>query len=274
MKTTTQRLRMALAALLSANSAIVHAENVSPAIGSLPGGLNVGSDAATATLSRWEMISDPMTGLENQLPSSGLNPKLNPPEHWVQLVPPAELNPTTEVNPSIGDSRDTIRIVTPIATQPSSPEPGASDLPIERNIRGISLDITAPAGTMPPNPAAKKFEPKEVLSGFDPRPWQDEVYFWDSPVFCHRPLYFEERNLERYGHVRFPAIRPVVSGAHFFASCVSIPYQTVLYPPCQCVLTSQPSSLQLKHPSELGVQDLKAATVQTATVAGLILLVP
>ncbi len=58
---------------------------------------------------------------------------------------------------------------------------------------------------------------------------------WSAPNFRHRPLYFEEVNLERYGNeLRF---QNVVSAAHFFSSAALLPYkwgQT----PCRCCITT------------------------------------
>jgi hypothetical protein len=59
------------------------------------------------------------------------------------------------------------------------------------------------------------------------RHWMGLRYCWDAPVLYHQPLYFEQVNLERYGygprHLR--AIQPVLSGAHFFATVPTLPYQ-------------------------------------------------
>ncbi|HAN99581.1 MAG TPA: hypothetical protein DCQ98_20100 [Planctomycetaceae bacterium] len=54
--------------------------------------------------------------------------------------------------------------------------------------------------------------------------WTGSAYGWDAPNFFHRPLYFEETNLERYGH-QYRLIQPVVSGAHFFGTLPILPYK-------------------------------------------------
>lgn len=271
---TNSRLKIALAGLLFAGCSSVYGDQQSPAVHKLPDGLSVGANGALPAFAGWGMIDDPLIGLANQPASLDNRSKKGVWEHWVQLVPQTELSaPTTDSLPAEA-KEDTIKIVLPIATEEGDTSDSELPNPLERNIRGISLDITAPAGSMPPNPAASRYESNPVLSSFEPRPWQEEVFFWESPVFCHRPLYFEEQRLERDGQVRFPMIRPAISGAHFFASCATLPYQAVMYPPCECVPSSQPSSLRLKHPSTLGHRDFKATVAQTATVAGLILLVP
>lgn len=57
---------------------------------------------------------------------------------------------------------------------------------------------------------------------------------WRSPNMRHRPLYFEQPNLERYGHTH-PRLQPLLSGAHFFSSVALLPYKTGVNPPSQCL---------------------------------------
>lgn len=67
--------------------------------------------------------------------------------------------------------------------------------------------------------------------------WLPATYAWISPAFSHKPLYFEQPNLERYGlgHVR--ALQPLVSSAHFFGSIPLIPYKTFTHHPRERVYT-------------------------------------
>jgi hypothetical protein len=243
-----------------------------PEVSPLPRTFSVASAEATAALSQWSMIDDPLAAEAIRSTSSYVGSANEPLEHWVQLVPETELlEPQPASEPTM---EGTIKAVSPIDTESTEKEGSTSHDPVERNIRNISLDITAPSGSMPSNRAAEKYQGNAIVSGYEPRPWQDDVYFWESPTICHRPLYFEERMLERHGIVRYPHLKPVVSGAHFFVSCAAMPYLTVIHPPCTCVASTQPSSLQAKRPASIGPQDMKATAVQTATVAGLILLIP
>lgn len=57
---------------------------------------------------------------------------------------------------------------------------------------------------------------------------------WDSPNLAHRPLMFEDENLERYGNSR-GRMQPVYSGVHFFGSIAALPYKTAITPPRDCV---------------------------------------
>ena len=56
---------------------------------------------------------------------------------------------------------------------------------------------------------------------------------WRSPNMAHRPLYFEEANLERYGHTH-PRLQPLLSGVHFFSSVAFLPYKSGVTPPTNC----------------------------------------
>lgn len=57
---------------------------------------------------------------------------------------------------------------------------------------------------------------------------------WKASGLCHKPLYFEERALERYGHSVGPIAQPFLSGAHFFATPFILPYKMGINPPNEC----------------------------------------
>ncbi|MEL7498549.1 MAG: hypothetical protein AAFN77_13130 [Planctomycetota bacterium] len=60
------------------------------------------------------------------------------------------------------------------------------------------------------------------------------VKMWRSPNLSHRPIYFEDENLERYG-LGVSRWQPVVSGAKFFATAMFLPYHVGAQPPNECV---------------------------------------
>lgn len=66
------------------------------------------------------------------------------------------------------------------------------------------------------------------------RHWAPLEVNWTASALCHKPLYFEERALERYGHTAGPITQPIISGAHFFGSFAVLPYQMGMYPPMEC----------------------------------------
>jgi hypothetical protein len=67
------------------------------------------------------------------------------------------------------------------------------------------------------------------------RCWSETTYMWKASALCHKPLYFENEQLERYGHSWPPCIQPVVSGAHFFSRLPVLPYCMGVEPPCECI---------------------------------------
>ncbi|MEQ8850132.1 hypothetical protein [Botrimarina sp.] len=72
---------------------------------------------------------------------------------------------------------------------------------------------------------------------FAPRVWCDITYHWKASGLCHKPLYFEDVHLERYGHSWGPYVQPLVSGAHFFGRLPVLPYMMGLQTPDECVYT-------------------------------------
>lgn len=69
---------------------------------------------------------------------------------------------------------------------------------------------------------------------FNGRCWEPMTVTWHAANLCHKPLYFEDVALERYGHSDGPFMQPVRSTAHFFVSLITLPYQTGIHPPNEC----------------------------------------
>lgn len=69
---------------------------------------------------------------------------------------------------------------------------------------------------------------------FQPRQWLPTTMTWKASGLCHKPLYFEEVNLERYGHTAGPFAQPVLSTAHFFVNIAVLPYKMGIHPPNEC----------------------------------------
>lgn len=72
---------------------------------------------------------------------------------------------------------------------------------------------------------------------FQPRQWAGLTYTWKASGLCHKPLYFEDVQLERYGHSWGPYLQPIISGGHFFLNVPILPYNMGLEPPCECMYT-------------------------------------
>ena len=80
--------------------------------------------------------------------------------------------------------------------------------------------------------------PNECTLGcfeFEERRWMANSFFWKASALCHKPLYFENKQLERYGHSHGPIVEPIHSTAHFFTSLILLPYNTGINPPHECL---------------------------------------
>lgn len=81
--------------------------------------------------------------------------------------------------------------------------------------------------------------PSECTLGDEVHPGRDFVatnMTWTASALCHKPLYFEEVQLERYGHTA-GLFQPAISGAHFFVNIAVLPYRMGINPPNECQYT-------------------------------------
>jgi len=69
------------------------------------------------------------------------------------------------------------------------------------------------------------------------RQWPQITYNWKAAALCHKPLYFEQVHLERYGHSWGPYVQPIMSGVHFFGTVPLLPYKMGIRTPTECVYT-------------------------------------
>ena len=97
-----------------------------------------------------------------------------------------------------------------------------------------------------------------------------------ASALCHKPLYFEQVQLERYGHTAGPIRQPLISGAHFFLSLAALPYNMAINPPHECQYALgyyRPGSCApwMIPPVPLS---LRGAAAQTAFVVGGIYVIP
>jgi len=146
-----------------------------------------------------------------------------------------------------------------------------------KSICEVTLDIRPEEGELPRDLAAVKFQKEgEVrhLPGTN-RPWPLYEFWWEAPAFCHRPLYFEEVNLERYGYSHGLA-QPLLSGAHFFGKIPALPYLMTAEPHRDCVHTlgHYPPGSYAPYHIHYPPLSLRAAAVEAAVVTGLIFAIP
>ncbi len=121
--------------------------------------------------------------------------------------------------------------------------------------------------------------PKECLIDqpqFQQRQWEPSKITWKASNLIHKPLYFEEVNLERYGHTAGPILQPVVSSAHFFANIAILPYKMGVHLPNECQYALgyyRPGDCApwITQPVPLS---LRGALFQAGAVTGAVLLIP
>jgi hypothetical protein len=98
---------------------------------------------------------------------------------------------------------------------------------------------------------------------------------WKAAGNCHKPLYFEDWNLERYGHSHGP-LDPVFSAAHFFVTLPVLPYKMGVELPWECVYP-----LGYYRPGDCAPYTIPAVpisirgfAIQAATITGIVFALP
>lgn len=144
-----------------------------------------------------------------------------------------------------------------------------------RPINSISLNITPQSkGDLPPNLAQESMR-DELPQLLQDRPYEPWNYYWTATAFAHQPLYFEQVNVERYGH-NAGCLQPVFSAAHFFGTIPILPYKMGMDHPNECIYTlghSRPGDCNAWERHELR-WSLCGAIAQGAVTTGLVFLIP
>lgn len=140
------------------------------------------------------------------------------------------------------------------------------------SIKSISLDISlqGEAGLDFP------FECEGRRPQFQPRNWSPVTYMWKASGLCHKPLYFEQVQVERYGHSWGPVLQPIMSGAHFFGTVPILPYKMGLEAPNECIYSLgyyRPGSCAPYMIEPLGFT-WRAAAFQAGAVTGAAFAIP
>jgi hypothetical protein len=154
------------------------------------------------------------------------------------------------------------------------PQPADVEL---TSIRDVRIDIRPAGELLPEDNTASLVAAKETVyfrsevCGAD----LEHPFYVASPAFCHRPLYFEECCLERYGQT-CGVFQPLISAAHFYGTLPALPYKLVVDCPCDCVRAVGPYGPCADGPCQKKCPPLRfdAAMVEAGVVAGLILLIP
>jgi hypothetical protein len=69
---------------------------------------------------------------------------------------------------------------------------------------------------------------------FAPRQFAETTMTFKASGTCHKPLYFEEPQLERYGHEWGPVAQPFISSANFIKNVAILPYKMGIHPMNEC----------------------------------------
>jgi hypothetical protein len=146
-----------------------------------------------------------------------------------------------------------------------------------RPLHAVQLDIRVAKGRLPDDRSTEMTGALDTVyytAGADPADFEHPMFI-APPDFCHRPLYFEEFGLERYGESH-GILQPAVSAGRFFGNFPMLPYRLIAEPACGCVCTVGPYVPGACGPykSYLPPLDTRAALAEAAIIAGLVLLIP
>jgi len=173
----------------------------------------------------------------------------------------------------------------------------------DRPVTSLSVDINPPPGEVPGNAAAEFFAKEGVVNGNGDRGpgWIDNTFGGHAARFCHRPLYFEETFLERYGHTHdccrhLPGcdrlceyecccecrdqfgnlLQSAVSAAHFYGTVPLVPYKMATNPWCECVNTQgcYPAGHIAPRRDLYPQISLSGVAIEAGVLVGLIFLIP
>ncbi len=164
----------------------------------------------------------PQTGLSDSPALTPTPPQATQPPLPVQVAPATE--PNAAPLPSLEQQ---------LAEKPMLAEKCITPRDL-KSIRQIAADI----GVKPEDLTGSKRLPPECSLGdtpLQPRRWHRITFAWTAASTCHNPLYFEEEQLERYGHSWGPVKQTAASAIQFFATVPLVPYFMGVYPPNECI---------------------------------------
>jgi hypothetical protein len=122
--------------------------------------------------------------------------------------------------------------------RPALPDPcelGADERAVFKPIEQIPLVMQGDGQTLPPDCSQNLFHAAGSAPGS--RFGSYAGMHWQPTNMFHRPTYFEDVAVERYGQSRFPHFQPIISGAKFATTFPILPYKMALERPFSCVTT-------------------------------------
>ena len=141
----------------------------------------------------------------------------------------------------------------------------------DNRLANIDLDIRVSGAPGNDYPCECRLEGET----YHPRKFACTTFTWKAAGYCHKPLYFEDWNLERYGHSHGWA-DPIISGAHFFATLPVLPYKMGVELPWECVYPLgyyRPGSCAPWTVPAVPISK-RGLAIEAATVTGLVFLLP
>jgi len=150
--------------------------------------------------------------------------------------------------------------------QKGCPDPRAITKPMSQ----IGYDISMPQASDVPGECPINY------GEYIPRNWATTCFQFKASALCTKANYFEDVDLERYGHSWGPFLQPVISGGKFFFTIPVLPYKMGLIPPGECVYTLghyRPGSCApyIIDPLPLSV---RAGLIQAGAVVGAVYIIP
>ena len=139
-------------------------------------------------------------------------------------------------------------------------------------LTGIDIDIRVAGRAGSDYPCECRLEGE----AFQQRRFAATMFTWKAAGYCHKPLYFEDWSLERYGHSRGFVADSFTSAAHFFTTLPVLPYKMGVELPWECVYP-----LGYYRPGNCAPWTVPAVpisargfAVEAATITGLVFLFP
>ncbi len=172
--------------------------------------------------------SDPGTGwIEEQSPLRSNLRGSQPAKIRVAIQPP-EYAPGIAGHDGLAEIPPTKQPITDTRREQLTRNLAILDKPIAAIEMSRGLD-----GVKPPDLASEvmpplSFEPTLIWGA----PWPKRLINRYPVPFCHRPLYFEEPNLERCGH-HWGFFQTASSATHFLGNAFLLPYRMIVRPPCE-----------------------------------------
>jgi len=176
-----------------------------------------------------DMLTAPL--VEPQKPTQQEPPQQEPSQvdqPLPDLAIPEPEKPKAEQTPPATQAPDLTREEELAAARGVESEcPTAKDF---KKIAELTYSTTAEQGEFPTECPLTK-------DPFEGREWEPTKFSWTASSLCHKPLYFEQTNVERYGHSWGPFLQPVISGGQFFVTVPLVPYFMGVNAPNECLYT-------------------------------------